>query len=171
MIFTEVDASFYRLNTPKYSSTPTSGAGAALRGGRLNRPGVEALYLSQDVGTATAEFQQQSALLAPAMLVSYRVKAQRVVDFQAGFTAVWDPLWQDFNCDWRKMVYNLKVEPPTWVLSDMVMAAGGQGVLFPSAARSGGVNLVLYHSMLTGADQLEANDPRGDLPKDDSSWR
>ncbi|WP_245470224.1 hypothetical protein [Mesorhizobium sp. M7A.F.Ca.MR.362.00.0.0] len=32
--------------TPKWAFLPTSGAGAAIDGGRFNRPGVEALYLT-----------------------------------------------------------------------------------------------------------------------------
>jgi len=33
------------------------------------------------------------------------------------------------------MVFNDKIEPPTWVLSDMVQAAGAKGILFPSMAK------------------------------------
>ncbi len=39
------DEIFHRFLTPKWAFLPTSGAGAASRGGRFNRPGVEALYL------------------------------------------------------------------------------------------------------------------------------
>lgn len=35
------------------------------------------------------------------------------------------------------MVFNDKIEPPTWVLSDMVQAAGAKGILFPSMAQPG----------------------------------
>lgn len=40
------DAVFHRYLTPKWAFLPISGAGAAIDGGRFNRPGVEALYLS-----------------------------------------------------------------------------------------------------------------------------
>lgn len=50
---------FYRFNTPRWSYRPTSGAGAAKVGGRFNRPGVEALYLSRSVETASAEYQEE----------------------------------------------------------------------------------------------------------------
>jgi RES domain-containing protein len=36
-------AVLYRVNSPKWAHIPTSGAGAASKGGRLNRPGVDAL--------------------------------------------------------------------------------------------------------------------------------
>jgi RES domain-containing protein len=45
----------FRALTPQWASRPTSGAGAATRGGRFNREGVEALYLSLDEVTALRE--------------------------------------------------------------------------------------------------------------------
>ena len=51
---------------------------AALQGGRLNRKGLEALYLSLEPETAVAEFQQGSPFLPPGLLVSYVVS---VIDF------------------------------------------------------------------------------------------
>ncbi|WP_429008470.1 RES domain-containing protein [Roseixanthobacter psychrophilus] len=46
------DEIFHRYLTPKWAFVPTSGAGAAIDGGRFNRPGVEALYLSRAPQTA-----------------------------------------------------------------------------------------------------------------------
>jgi RES domain-containing protein len=37
------DEIFHRYLTPKWGFPPTSAAGAAIDGGRFNRPGVEAL--------------------------------------------------------------------------------------------------------------------------------
>lgn len=44
MILTSIgpDAPFHRAFTPRWAHAPESGAGAALAGGRFNRPGVEA---------------------------------------------------------------------------------------------------------------------------------
>jgi RES domain-containing protein len=163
---------FYRMNTPKWAYMPTSGAGAASQGGRLNRPGIEALYLSAEAPTALAEYQQTSPFLPPGTMVSYTVSAAKVVDFSGGYAATaWAPLWQDFDCDWRKLVFKDKIEPPTWVLYDMVVAAGCQGVLFPSVASPGGKNLVVYNAMLGATDLLDAIDPTGQLPKNQSSWK
>lgn len=61
MILTTLDqVSAYRMHTPKWAVTPTSGAGAAAHGGRANRPGVTALYLALDIDTAIKEYQQVS---------------------------------------------------------------------------------------------------------------
>ena len=95
---------FYRFNTPRWSYRPTSGAGAAKVGGRFNRPGVEALYLSRSVETASAEYQQDEPLMPPGTLVTYRIALSQVVDFQKGYVrAEWDELWADWHCEWRKL--------------------------------------------------------------------
>ncbi len=63
MILTEFDRIVtYRMHTPKWAVTPTSGAGAAEHGGRANRPGLAALYLSIEVETAIKEYHQVSSL-------------------------------------------------------------------------------------------------------------
>ncbi|WP_276840666.1 RES domain-containing protein [Herbaspirillum huttiense] len=46
MILTSLETVAYRVHVPRWSFDPVSGAGAARFGGRLNRPGVPALYLS-----------------------------------------------------------------------------------------------------------------------------
>jgi RES domain-containing protein len=51
------DEIFHRYLTPKWAFLPTSGAGAAIDGGRFNRPGVESLYLSQAPQTAREEYK------------------------------------------------------------------------------------------------------------------
>jgi len=55
MIFTELQAIAYRVHDPKWAFLPTSGAGAGVHGGRANRPGLNALYLSLDIETALKE--------------------------------------------------------------------------------------------------------------------
>lgn len=45
---------FYRIISPVWASVPLSGMGAARQGGRFNRLGQEALYLSRDEATALA---------------------------------------------------------------------------------------------------------------------
>ena len=54
----------------RYSSTPLSGAGAARAGGRFNRPGLEALYVSLEVLTAVAEYQLAVPLIGLARRAS-----------------------------------------------------------------------------------------------------
>jgi RES domain-containing protein len=66
MILTQLEnLTAYRMHAPRWAVAPTSGAGAAKHGGRVNRPGVAALYLALDIDTAVKEFQQVSTLLPP----------------------------------------------------------------------------------------------------------
>lgn len=159
----------YRVHDPKWAFSPTSGAGAGAFGGRANRPGINALYLSLELETALAEYQQLDSLLAPGTMVSYQIEVEPVVDFSTGDTTGMDPLWQDFYCDWRKMAFHTKIEPPSWVIGDEVLAAGAKGIMFKSAL-TGGVNVVLYNDALTPKDIIKVHDPKNALPKDQSSW-
>jgi hypothetical protein len=48
MIFTALGPlAAYRMHLPKWAAMPVSGAGAAVHGGRANRPGTHALYLAR----------------------------------------------------------------------------------------------------------------------------
>jgi RES domain-containing protein len=144
---------------------PISGAGAAKHGGRVNRPGVEALYLSLDTNTAILEYKQVSTLLPPGMLTSYHVIADPVVDFTQGYNASsWDPIWQDFYCDWRELWFNQHIEPPSWGIGDEVIA-GAKGILFRSHCPGGDMNLVLYPETFRNSDFISVYDPDGSLQK------
>src|SRR5690606_36596376 len=54
------EEAYYRVITRVSAGTPLSGAGAARQGGRFNRPGQVALYLSTDEATALAEYKQDN---------------------------------------------------------------------------------------------------------------
>jgi RES domain-containing protein len=170
MIFTAIQTVAYRVHNPKWAFAPTSGTGSGTYGGRVNRPGINALYLSLELDTALAEYQQVDSLLPPGLVVSYPIKVDSIVDFRGGFGAAWDALWQDFYCDWRKLHFNDGIEPPTWIIGDQVLAAGGKGILFTSSVRPGGTNLVLYNDALTDTDSVAAHDPHHMLPKNQDSW-
>lgn len=172
MILTSLNlVTAYRMHTPKWAVSPSSGAGAALYGGRLNRPGIEALYLSLDEQTAINEFKSISALLPPGTLVSYQISINDIVDFRQGYQPnKWSPLWESFYCNWRSLVFDEKIEPPSWVLGDQVIATGAKGVLFLSAYGYQGTNLVLYPYLLDATDKVEVIDPKGELPKNQQAW-
>ena len=132
---------------------------------------MNTLYLALDVGTAVREYQQVSPLLPPGTLVSYCVSAMPVVDFTRGYApGTWDPLWEDFYCDWRTIWFNERTEPPSWVLGDAVIAAGAKGILFRSRLSPAGINLALYVDELDANDRLDVHDPSGSLPHNQSSW-
>ncbi len=162
----------YRMHTPRWATAPTSGAGAGTHGGRANRPGTQALYLSLEPETAIREYQQLSSLMPPGTLVSYTVRAAPIVDFRAGYHAArWAEIWEEFHCDWRELWFNQRVEPPSWVLADQAIASGAKGIVFASRFAPSGHNLVIYNDMLTAHDTLQVYDPSGALPRNQDSWR
>lgn len=157
---------YFRLLSPAYAHMPLSGMGAAVKGGRFNRPTQEALYLAGDVQTAAAEYQQDNPWLQPGVLCSYSVDGLRVADLSVGYDSKnWSPLWIQHAVDWRAIVFNLGKIPPTWFMADQVVAAGLDGIVFPSKANPGGLNLVVYSSSSWPASQLAVHDPMHVLPK------
>jgi len=139
MIMTDFPAGtvLYRAHTPRWASRPASGAGAAAKGGRFNREGVEALYLSLEELTALREYQQTSPLLPPCTVCSYTVALRNLVDLrQLGRSPLWDELWNDWREDWRHLKFEQHIEPPTWVLSDMVRGRALPGLCFPARPMS-----------------------------------
>lgn len=172
MIFTRLrEVTAYRMHQPVWATRPTSGAGAGRHGGRANRPGVEALYLALEEPTAIAEYRQLSSLLPPGTLVTYTLSLARAVDFSAGYTAFWPPLWQEFYGDWRKLWFDERIEPPSWVLGDEVIAAGASGILFKSTLNPSGRNLVIFTDYLGPDDRIEVFDPGNFLPRNQDSWK
>ena len=162
----------YRMHVPKWAVTPASGAGAARHGGRANRPGVAAVYLALEVETAVKEYQQVSSLLPPGTLVSYEVTVGPIADFRAGFdSSKWDPIWEDFYCDWRELWFNQRIEPPSWVVGDEAIVAGAKGILFRSRFHESGTNLMIYPDTLDATDVLAVFDPGASLPKNQDSWK
>lgn len=148
-----------------------SGAGAALKGGRFNREGVEALYLTLEEVTALREYQQTSPFLPPCTICSYTASLRNLVDLrQLSHGDAWDELWHSWQEDWRHLKFDLHIEPPTWVLGDLVLSAGHTGIIFPSVANPGGTNIVVFNEQIEGDNKIGVNDPDGQLPVDRSSW-
>lgn len=162
------NVSLFRAHNPKWAFTPMSGAGAAYAGGRFNRTGVSALYLSTLQQTAAAEYQQDNDITDPYLMVAYHSNLPDLVDLRL-LDDQWDPLWNDWGCDWRQLFVD-GIEPPSWALSDMLLAQGEVGLIFPSIAHPGGINVVLVVERLK-AGALVPHDPHGLLPVDQESWK
>lgn len=169
MKFALLDTVAYRVHTPRWAHAPLSGDGAAIHGGRANRQGVRALYLSLELETALAEYKQLSPLMPPGTLVSYTMKLGPVVDLRSVIDSSWHPLWHDFYCDWRALHFHQGVEPPSWVLGDMAINADAKGIIFKSALERG-TNVVLFTDQLDATDFISVYDPAGGLPRNQLSW-
>lgn len=137
----------YRALNPIYACEPLSGRGAELYGGRFNRKGTPALYMSLSVMTALREANQAGSL-QPTTLVSYDADIGRVFDTSDADALraesmdpllLADPTWRD----------QMKAtgEARTQAFARRLAAAGYHGLLVRSfAAGSGGddLNLVLW---------------------------
>src|SRR5690606_1455127 len=69
----------YRALNPIHARDPLSGRGAELYGGRFNRKGTPALYMSLSVMTALREANQVGNL-QPTTLVSYDAEIEDIFD-------------------------------------------------------------------------------------------
>ena len=78
-IVTNVRSRFWRVLAPRWAHQPLSGEGAARHGGRWNPRGVAALYMSADLSTAVAEYEQELGI-RPGTFVAYDVDVEGVVD-------------------------------------------------------------------------------------------
>ena len=165
----------YRAHHPRWSHAPTSGEGAALHGGRFNRPGVAALYTSCSPETAWLEAQQGFPFKAqPMTLCAYEVDCADVLDLgdetarrAAGIAA------GTLGAAWESAVLDGE-EPPTWTLADTLRDAGVAAVVVPSYASRAGArdrNVVFWRWGEDPPHRVAVIDDFGRLPRDDASWR
>lgn len=161
---------FHCYLTPKWAFLPASGAGAAVDGGRFNRPGVEALYLSRSAQTALEEYKQGASITPPATLAAYKLTLAEVADLSQGFDpGAWDNAWREWDCAWHQIARIDREVPPSWTLADLVIIAGLRGILFPSLRHAGGTNLVIFPANLVDGDNVTVHDPDHRQPQDQSS--
>lgn len=137
----------YRALNPIYAREPLSGRGAELYGGRFNRKGTPALYMSLSVMTALREANQAGSL-QPTTLVSYDADIERVFDCRddaalaaEGVDAAMlaDPTWRD--------QMKTSGEATTQAFARKLATAGYRGLLvksFAAGATNDDFNLVLW---------------------------
>lgn len=165
----------FRAHDPRWSYTPLSGDGAAVRGARFNPKGTPALYLALSVEGAVAEAAQGFAgKLEPLTICLYEVDCEGVADLSAdaGRRAAGVTV-QDMACPWAQDLAEHRV-PASWHLAERMIAEGYAGLLVPSFAErapAGTVNLVLWSWGATLPHRVVLHDPALRLPRDRSSWR
>lgn len=108
-------------------------------GGRFNRPGQPALYLSADPQTAYAEYTQ-TLYDRPGLLCSYDVDLAPVVDLTAADTlAALGVEAADLTGRWVGVP-----DPASQRLAERLVAEGWSGAVYRSAQRPEGTNLVAW---------------------------
>ena len=130
---------WFRVLTPRFAHQPLSGVGASLKGGRLNAPGQEALYLSADPHTAYAEYTQ-NVFDRPGLMCSYDVDAGPIADMTDPATLAGLGVTADALAGrWVR-----RPDPPSQRIAARLFAEGYVGVIYRSAQHATGVNHVLW---------------------------
>lgn len=161
----------WRVLPPKWAARPLSGDGAARHGGRHNEPGRPALYLSEDLNTAVAEYEQDLGT-RPGTFCAYQIRIAGMVDLtRPEARDACGIAEQELLYPWKKIAFIEGRRPPTWDLAGRLFTAGFAGVRVPSARQPGGVNIVLWRWNDHPDRQITAHDPQGDLPRNQDSWR
>ncbi len=165
----------YRAHNPRWAFAPDSGQGAASAGGRFNPVGMPALYTSLRFETAWLEAQQAFPFKAqPMTLCAYEVDCEDVLDLTdpAALAANWiDPA--DLACPWKDFSTS-GIKPPSWEITQRLVAAGTAGAIVPSFAKgavAADVNVVFWDWAPDPPHQVRVVDNDERLPKDPSSWR
>lgn len=141
-------AAAYRAHNPIWHRDPTSGAGAAKKGGRFNPKGVAALYLSLRYETAILEASQGfKNKMQPLTIVQYELDFDDVVDLRVPKEqAAWKAPLKLLGSKWEFLASKSK-PVPTWDLADRMTSAGVAGIVVPSFAHKAtgkDANLVLW---------------------------
>ncbi len=138
----------YRAHEPRWAWNPLSGEGARRYGGRFNRKGVGALYLSLHLVTAIKEVQPARRPLQPLVLCAYEVDVEPVFDAadkqkceEFGIT-----LLELSSPNWEMEMYSGSI-PPSQRVADKMIEKGFSGMRYRSFAAGAGpneFNLVLW---------------------------
>ncbi len=139
----------YRAHDPHWAWNPLSGEGARRRGGRFNRKGVNALYLSLSPLTAIKEIQPPQRPLQPIVLCAYEVDVTPILDCadvrQRMETGIAE---QDLTCPNWEMEMCSGLISASQALADRLLAAEFTGMRVRSFAAGAGpddLNLVLWN--------------------------
>ncbi len=164
----------YRAHDPQWAWKPTSGEGAAAKGGRFNPIGVKALYLALTVeGTFKEMAHGFGHRFDPLTVCSYAVDVDDVIDLttEAAREAEGVNL-ASMACAWAYDLSSGRV-PASWAIARALIAKGAAGILTPSfatGARPDMTNLVLWRWSQDLPHKVEVHDPSGRLPKNQASW-
>lgn len=164
----------YRSHDPTWSFSPLSGDGAAKTGGRFNRKGKPALYLSLDIMTSVSECTQGlTQRLLPLMMCEYDVDCEPVADLRddAGRKR-YGVSMAELSCPWLLHMREGE-EAPSWLVSERLEADGFAGIVAPSFtpnATALNCNLILWRWGPDLPTRVVVFDPTGRLPKNQDSW-
>ena len=164
----------HRAHVPRWAWAPTSGAGAAAKGGRFNPVGVPALYLGLTVEGMLLEMGHGFGhRFDPLTICAYDVDVDDIIDLRTDADRSAQGIGlASMACPWAYDRANGRT-PASWTLSASLIRAGAAGILAPSFARGARpsmANLVLWKWGPAPPHRVEVHDPNGRLPRDQASW-
>ena len=156
----------YRSSLPRYANRQDllTGVGSRIAGARWNPPGsFPTVYASLDPHTALdevlAHFRHYGLPIESAMprvTASIRVRLNKALDFTDGAnrSALRVSSRRMLEEPWRDKQAGGK-EALTQALGRLAFNLGCEALLVPSAARTNGINLILFPDNLSGASSMQ----------------
>ncbi len=163
-----------RAHNPRWSFAPDSGEGAAITGGRFNRIGLPALYTAFRFETAWLEAQQVFPFkVQPMTLCAYEVDCEDMLDLTDASTMGANKITaDDLACPWKDLSTQ-GLEPPSWTMSNRLLASGCAGIIVPSFASGAtreDINVVFWIWQSSPPHQVRVIDDFARLLRSAASW-
>ena len=143
---------FYRMLTKREWDDPLAGTAAARMGGRFNRPGQNAIYLSRYEHMAKEELRPSRRDTLPifARRASIVVCDLKVCDMTKdyGTSREWRPDRPESvrfaESQWLREYLLERRTPKTWLVADTARKLGADGILYPTKMGAQQTRLVVF---------------------------